>query len=108
MTDPQDALPDYLTRTAVRDLLDRHELAASRALGQNFLCDPSMIEKIVRLSGVGRGDRVIEVGPGLGALTVGLVRAGAVVTRSNSTNTWFPPCVRSLARLASTFVWPTQ
>lgn len=70
----------YLTRTKVRELLDRHQLAPSRALGQNFLCDGPMIEKIVRLSGVQAGDPVVEIGPGLGSLTVGLVAVGAQVT----------------------------
>ncbi|MEM7273642.1 MAG: 16S rRNA (adenine(1518)-N(6)/adenine(1519)-N(6))-dimethyltransferase RsmA [Actinomycetota bacterium] len=70
----------YLTRTRVRELLQRHDLAPSRALGQNFLCDGPMIDKIVRLSGVGPGDPVIEIGPGLGSLTVGLAAAGADVT----------------------------
>ncbi|MEM7324069.1 MAG: 16S rRNA (adenine(1518)-N(6)/adenine(1519)-N(6))-dimethyltransferase RsmA [Actinomycetota bacterium] len=70
----------HLTRTRVRQLLEDGDLAPSRALGQNFLCDGHMIEKIVRLSGVGPGDRVIEIGPGLGSLTVGLCAAGARVT----------------------------
>lgn len=64
-----------LTPTAVRDLMDRHGLSPSRALGQNFLCDPGTIDKIVRLSGVSSGDRVVEIGPGLGSLTIGLLKA---------------------------------
>ena len=70
----------HLTRTNVRELLDRHGLQPSRALGQNFLCDPNTIDKIVRLAGVEAGDRVIEIGPGLGSLTLGLLAAGAKVT----------------------------
>ncbi len=69
----------HLTRTAIRGLLDEHGLAPSRALGQNFLCDPAMVDKIVRLARVGPGDRVVEIGPGLGSLTLGLVGAGASV-----------------------------
>lgn len=69
-----------LTRRRIRELLDRHGLGPSRALGQNFLCDPSMVDKIVRLAGIEPGDRVIEIGPGLGSLTVGLATAGASVT----------------------------
>ena len=68
-----------LTPTDIRDLLDRHGLQPSRALGQNFLTDPNTIDKIVRLSGVGPGDGVVEIGPGLGSLTLGLVDAGAAV-----------------------------
>ncbi len=48
-------------------------------MGQNFLCDPSMVDKIVRLADVGQGDRVVEIGPGLGSLTLGLAAAGAKV-----------------------------
>lgn len=68
-----------LTRSAIRDLLDEHDLGPSRALGQNFLCDPNMVDKIVRLAGVGDGDRVVEIGPGLGSLTLGLLEAGCRV-----------------------------
>ena len=64
---------------AIRDLLDRHGISPSRALGQNFVTDPNTIERIVRLAEVGAGDRVIEIGPGVGSLTVGLVAAGAEV-----------------------------
>lgn len=63
----------------ITELLDRHDLAPSRALGQNFLCDGQMIDKIVRLAGVGPDDRVVEIGPGLGSLTLGLCEAGARV-----------------------------
>ena len=69
----------YLTRTRVRELLDRHGLSPSRALGQNFLCDPGTVDKIVRLAEIGPGDRVVEIGAGLGSLTVGLAAAGAEV-----------------------------
>ncbi len=68
-----------LSRTQVADLLDRHHLAPSRALGQNFLVDRGTIDKIVRLAGVGEGDAVVEIGPGLGSLTTGLLGAGADV-----------------------------
>ncbi len=74
-----DNFVSHLTRTQIRALLERHDLAPSRALGQNFLCDPSMVDKIVRLAGVADGDRVVEIGPGLGSLTLGLASAGARV-----------------------------
>jgi 16S rRNA (adenine1518-N6/adenine1519-N6)-dimethyltransferase len=69
-----------LTRTQAVDLLERHGLNPSRALGQNFLVDPNMVRRIVRLSGVAAGDPVVEIGAGLGSLTLALAEAGAVVT----------------------------
>lgn len=68
-----------LTRTQIKDLLVAHGLEPSRALGQNFLCDASIVDKIVRLSGVAEGDHVVEIGPGIGSLTLGLIGAGAQV-----------------------------
>ncbi len=69
-----------LTRRQVRDLLAEHGLSPSRALGQNFVADPNTVRRIARLAGVGPGDRVVEVGPGLGSLTVALAETGAQVT----------------------------
>jgi 16S rRNA (adenine1518-N6/adenine1519-N6)-dimethyltransferase len=69
-----------LTRTQAIDLLERHGLNPSRALGQNFLVDPNMVRRIVRLSGVAASDPVVEIGAGLGSLTLALAEAGAVVT----------------------------
>ena len=64
-----------LSPTDVRGLLAAHDLRPSRALGQNFLADPNTARRIVRLAGVGPGDRVLEVGPGVGSLTVALADA---------------------------------
>jgi 16S rRNA (adenine1518-N6/adenine1519-N6)-dimethyltransferase len=69
-----------LTRRQVRDLLDENGLSPSRALGQNFVADPNTVRRIVRLAGVGPGDRVVEVGAGLGSLTMALAETGAEVT----------------------------
>jgi 16S rRNA (adenine1518-N6/adenine1519-N6)-dimethyltransferase len=69
-----------LTRRQVRDLLAENGLSPSRALGQNFVADPNTVRRIARLAGVGTGDRVIEVGAGLGSLTVALAETGAEVT----------------------------
>ncbi|HET6832453.1 MAG TPA: 16S rRNA (adenine(1518)-N(6)/adenine(1519)-N(6))-dimethyltransferase RsmA [Acidimicrobiales bacterium] len=69
-----------LTRRQVRDLLAEHGLSPSRALGQNFVADPNTVRRIARLAGIGPGDRVVEVGAGLGSLTVALAETGAEVT----------------------------
>lgn len=68
------------TPTRIRELLAEHGLAPSRALGQNFVADPNTVRRIVRLAGVGDGDRVVEIGAGLGSLTLALLDAGAEVT----------------------------
>ncbi len=68
-----------LTLTQIRDLLAEHGVRPSKALGQHFLADPNTAERIVRLAGVAHGDRVVEVGPGVGSLTTALVDVGARV-----------------------------
>jgi len=61
-------------------LLERHGLAPRRALGQNFVVDPNTVRRIARLADVGPGDRVVEIGAGLGSLTLALAATGADVT----------------------------
>src|SRR5262245_17311803 len=68
-----------LTPTQIRELLSAHGLRPSRALGQNFLADPNTARRIARLANIEPGDQVVEVGPGVGSLTVALVDAGAHV-----------------------------
>ncbi len=69
-----------LTRAQIVELLERHGVAPSRALGQNFVVDPNTVRRMVRLAAVEAGDHVVEVGPGLGSLTLALAEAGARVT----------------------------
>jgi 16S rRNA (adenine1518-N6/adenine1519-N6)-dimethyltransferase len=69
-----------LTRREITELLERHGLSPSRALGQNFLADPNTVRRIVRLAQVSPGDPVVEIGPGVGSLTTALADAGAAVT----------------------------
>jgi 16S rRNA (adenine1518-N6/adenine1519-N6)-dimethyltransferase len=64
----------------VLELLSEHGLRPSRALGQNFVTDPNTVRRIARLAGVGTGDHVIEIGAGLGSLTLALVETGASIT----------------------------
>jgi 16S rRNA (adenine1518-N6/adenine1519-N6)-dimethyltransferase len=77
VTDDGPLLPTSPAR--VRTLLESHGLRPSRALGQNFLADPNVAARIVRLAHVEPGDRVVEIGPGIGALTLALTDAGADV-----------------------------
>ncbi len=64
----------------IRDLADQLDLQPTKKLGQNFVVDGNTVRKIVRTAHVEPGDEVLEVGPGLGSLTLGLLEAGARVT----------------------------
>jgi 16S rRNA (adenine1518-N6/adenine1519-N6)-dimethyltransferase len=64
----------------VRRLLAEHDLSPSRARGQNFVVDPNTVRRVARLAEVGPGDRVVEIGAGLGSLTLALAETGASVT----------------------------
>jgi 16S rRNA (adenine1518-N6/adenine1519-N6)-dimethyltransferase len=63
----------------IANLLSAHGLRPSRALGQNFVADPNTVRRIARLSGVGPGSSVLEIGAGLGSLTLALAETGARV-----------------------------
>ena len=68
------------SRPTVRELLDEHGLAPRRDLGQNFVTDPNTVRRIADLARVGPGDHVVEIGAGLGSLTLALAETGADVT----------------------------
>lgn len=63
----------------IRALAERAGVRPTKTLGQNFVLDGGTVRKIVRQADVGPGERVVEVGPGLGSLTLGLLEAGADV-----------------------------
>jgi 16S rRNA (adenine1518-N6/adenine1519-N6)-dimethyltransferase len=63
----------------VRDLAELLDVTPTKKLGQNFVIDANTVRRIVRVAEVQPGDRVVEVGPGLGSLTLGLLEAGADV-----------------------------
>ncbi|MES2210420.1 MAG: 16S rRNA (adenine(1518)-N(6)/adenine(1519)-N(6))-dimethyltransferase RsmA [Chloroflexota bacterium] len=65
---------------AVRRLLRDEGLRARHSLSQNFLADPDVLEAILAEANPAPGDRVLEIGPGLGILTGALLEAGAAVT----------------------------
>jgi 16S rRNA (adenine1518-N6/adenine1519-N6)-dimethyltransferase len=69
-----------LSRRDVSELLRSHGLAPRRAFGQNFVVDPNTVRRVARLAGVGSGDHVVEIGAGLGSLTLALLETGADVT----------------------------
>ena len=89
-----------LTRTRLRELAERHDLSPSRALGQNFVIDPNTVRRIARLAEIGPGDHVIEIGTGLGALTLALVETGAAVTTVETDRHLVPALDEVLADVA--------
>jgi len=83
----------------LRDVIAAHGLRASKALGQNFLFDEQLLDRIAAVPGSLEGARVFEVGPGPGGLTRALLRAGALVTAVERD----ARCVPALAELAAAF-----
>ncbi|MEO8208901.1 MAG: 16S rRNA (adenine(1518)-N(6)/adenine(1519)-N(6))-dimethyltransferase RsmA [Chloroflexota bacterium] len=82
MTDVTGRRPERprLDQLAVRRLLRDEGLRARHSLSQNFLADPDVLEAILAAADVQPGERVLEIGPGLGILTGALVETGAAVT----------------------------
>jgi 16S rRNA (adenine1518-N6/adenine1519-N6)-dimethyltransferase len=69
-----------LGRTEIRRLAKELEFRPRKSLGQNFVHDANTVRRVVSASGVGRSDHVLEIGPGLGSLTLALLDRGAPVT----------------------------
>ena len=80
----------------LREVIARHDLRASKALGQNFLLDGQLLDRIARVPGPLEGEAVYEVGPGPGGLTRALIGAGAHVTAVERDRR----CIPALAELA--------
>ncbi len=83
----------------IAHLLSAHGLRPSRALGQNFVADPNTVRRIARLAEVGGGDQVLEIGAGLGSLTLALAETGARVV-ALETDRHLIPVLRSVAEPA--------
>jgi 16S rRNA (adenine1518-N6/adenine1519-N6)-dimethyltransferase len=79
LTVPADDPRPLLGGGDIRRLLATHGLHPTKRRGQNFVTDPNTVRRIVRDAGVQAGDLVVEVGPGLGSLTLALLEAGARV-----------------------------
>jgi 16S rRNA (adenine1518-N6/adenine1519-N6)-dimethyltransferase len=71
-------------KVPVRETLGRYGITPRKRFGQNFLHDPAVARRIVAGSGAARGVNVLEIGPGLGALTGPLLETGARVLLKGS------------------------
>ena len=72
--------PKIADIAATRHILKAFDLRASKRLGQNFLIDSNVVQRIVDAAEISAGDEVLEIGPGIGTLTQGLLEGGAKVT----------------------------
>jgi 16S rRNA (adenine1518-N6/adenine1519-N6)-dimethyltransferase len=88
-----------MTLPPLREVIARHGLSASKALGQNFLFDEQLLDRIAAIPGDLDGKAVLEVGPGPGGLTRALLRAGAGVTAIEMDRR----CLPALAELGEAF-----
>lgn len=70
----------FLTRTEIRGIARELDFRPRKALGQNFVHDANTLRRIVSASGITKNDQVLEVGPGMGSLTLALLDRGAAVT----------------------------
>ena len=72
--------PTIASREVTRYILKTFNIHMSKKLGQNFLIDADIVRGIVDAADIRPGERVLEIGPGIGTLTQGLAEAGAEVT----------------------------
>jgi 16S rRNA (adenine1518-N6/adenine1519-N6)-dimethyltransferase len=84
---------------ALRDVIARHGLSASKSLGQNFILDRQLLARVAAIPGPLEGQRVYEVGPGPGGLTHALLDAGASVIAVERDRR----CIPALAELRESF-----
>ena len=83
--------------SATRAVLERHGLLLKHRLGQNFLVNDAVIEKIIGLAQVAVGEEVLEVGPGIGTLSVALLGAGAQLCAIEADRTLEPVLAETCA-----------
>lgn len=91
--------PPAVSLPPLRDVIARHGLSASKALGQNFLFDAQLLARIARIPGDLADAEVLEIGPGPGGLTRALLAAGARVTAIERDRR----CIPALAELEAAY-----
>jgi 16S rRNA (adenine1518-N6/adenine1519-N6)-dimethyltransferase len=91
-------VPKLTSRAYVREILERHGLQPYKKLGQNFLVDENILQKITAAADLQAGDHVLEVGPGIGALTEKLAQKAGYVTALEIDSRLLPLLQETLGR----------
>lgn len=84
-------------RQTTRSIMDEYGIRAKKGFGQNLLTDPAILGRIVDAAGVNHGDNVIEIGPGIGALTEQLAQAAGQVLAVEIDQDLIPVLAKTLA-----------
>ncbi|MCB1247066.1 MAG: 16S rRNA (adenine(1518)-N(6)/adenine(1519)-N(6))-dimethyltransferase RsmA [Acidimicrobiia bacterium] len=87
----------FQARSGIRQLLVDHDVRPRKAFGQNFLADPNIVRRIVSVAGLDARSDVVEIGPGTGALTVGLAAVAARVVAYEVDRSLEPVLTEALA-----------
>ena len=95
------AAAGLLGAARVRELLTRHGVSPNRSLGQNFVIDPNTIRKVVGVATPSPDERVLEVGPGAGSLTLGLAEAAASVIAVERDERLLPVLEEAVGKVAN-------
>src|SRR5687767_9409968 len=94
-------MAELLGPKRLQELLARHGVRPRKALGQNFVIDPNTIRKVVDVAELSGNERVLEVGPGAGSLTIALAGSAAHVTALEVDERLFPVLDEVLADLSN-------
>lgn len=81
---------DIYKKTELNKLLNKHDFKISKSLGQNFLTDKNIIDKIINGLNINKDDNIIEIGPGVGALTAELTKVAKSVKSIEIDNKLIP------------------
>ena len=99
-------MPELTDLSYVRALCEKYDFALSKGFGQNFIVNPGLPPKIVDASGVDKRYGVLEIGPGIGPLTVQLARLAAKVAAIELDRTLYPILAETLDPYTSAEVVP--
>ena len=98
-----DRLSPLASVPATREVLEAHGLATKKALGQHFLINDGIVRHICELAGLTQADRVLEIGPGIGTLTVALLQCSGAVTAIERDSDLPPVLARTCAQWQDRF-----